>query len=163
METILRSGFNTLGDDELIEACIGPTVRRVMGKSLTDKLRLTSVLTSGQHALLMFRILQGHSSEGVQALFYQLSYLFVHKGVWLEFKKGLNYFGDKALTRIADRLEAAYNAIATDGAAPGPTDVSSQALLAPLDKDLRAKMPTFVKCVAARIRQRPGDFICIVE
>ncbi len=97
-----------MDDDVLIEACIGPTVRRVMGKSLTAKLRLTGRLNSGQRALLMFRMLQGHSGGGTLALFRQLSYLFSHKGVWLGFKKGLKSFGDTALGQLADRLEKAW-------------------------------------------------------
>ena len=168
METILRAEFAAMDDDALIEACIGPTVRRVAGKSLTDKLRLTGGLTGGQRSLLMFRVLQGHSSGGTLMLFRQLAYLFRHKGVWLGFKKGLKSFGDAALGQLADRLEKAWTEVVASGsgldnrpewdASPGMS-----ADLEPLDRDLREKMPGFVRSVAASIRKKPDEFIRIVD
>ena len=168
METILRAEFTAMDDDALIEACIGPTVRRVSGKSLTDKLRLTGGLTGGQRGLLIFRVLQGHSSSGTLMLFRRTAHLFRHKGVWLGFKKGLKSFGDAALGQLADRLEKAWAEIAASGlgldsrtewdASPGVT-----AVLEPLDRDLREKMPGFVRSVAASIRRKPEEYIRIVD
>ncbi len=37
------------------------------------------------------------------------------------------------------------------------------AALEPLDRDMREKMPGFVQSVAARIRQKPDEYIRIVD
>ena len=168
METITRAEFTTMEDNALIEACIGPTVRRVMGKSLTDKLRLTGGLTGGQRALLMFRMLQGHSGGGTLELFRQLSYLLIHKGVWLGFKKGLKSFGDAALGRLADRLEKAWTEVTASGSGldnrfEWEAGSGMSADLEPLDRDLREKMPGFVRSVAVSIRKKPDEYIIILE
>ncbi len=154
-------------DDALIEACIGPTLRRMMGKSLTDKVRLTGGLTSGQRALLMFKMVQGHCGGGTLALFRQLSYLLIHKGVWMGIKKGFDHFGDRALGQLADRLEAAYLVIAADSPALAgwerDTSPAVSAMLEPLDRDLREQMPAYIKTVVSSIRRRPDEYVRVVD
>ncbi len=168
MEIISRAEFIALEDDALIEASIGPTVRRVKGKSLTDKFRLTGRLTDGQRALLMFRMLQGHSEGGSLALFRQMSYLFSHKGVWMGFKKGLKSFKDRELGQLADRLEKAWNQVVAhvselDGWNEWEVGPIVSADLEPLDRNLRELMPGFVRSVAACIRRHPEEYIRIVD
>lgn len=167
METISRAELNTLEDDALIEACVGPTVRRIMGRSLTDKMRLTGGLTSGQRALLMFRMVQGHCGGGTLALFRQLSYLLIHKGVWMGIKKGFGHFGNRALGQLAHRLEAAYLVIAADGLAltdwERDTSPAVSTMLEPLDRDLREQMPAYMKTVASSIRRRPDEYVRVVD
>lgn len=52
-----------------------PTIQQVRGKNFVVKSEVYSHLTTGKRALLMFQMLYGHTSKGVEEFYSHLSYL----------------------------------------------------------------------------------------
>src|SRR5574340_156321 len=97
-----RQLFDSLGDLELAEACIGPTIQRVRGKDLAVKAHVYTELTPGQRALLMFWVVYGHAQSGMPRFFCELDYLLSQTGFRAELKAGMRFFADDRMLGLLE-------------------------------------------------------------
>lgn len=160
MITVKREDFEILEDDALIWTCIGPTILNIRGRNFSVKSEEYALLNPGQRALLMFRVLYGHSSNGVGELYSHLAYLLVNPGVWSQLKNGVTFFGDDDMAQIIEKMETIYQG-QKEGVFEKNAEVSES--LNDLNQALRETLPLSVKLVASYIRSHAEEFVQIVD
>jgi hypothetical protein len=172
--TVKQKDFEEWNDTLLIWKCIEPTILQIRGKNFTIKSEAYSHLTAGQRALLMFQMLYGHTSTGIEDFFSHQSYLLSNQGVWSQQEKGMQYFGDCDMVQLLERMEAVYLSLTTEefkanveqhnvpitGIDKG---VELSETLSLLNKSLRDTLPLTIKRVAAYIRNNVDEFVQIIE
>ncbi len=174
MITIKRKDFETLNDVSLIWTCIGPTITQIRGKDFVVKSEAYAPLNPGQRALLMFQVLYGHSSNGVEEFFSHLSYLLINKGVWSQLKKGMKYFGDYDMAQILEKMDIVYQSLKaedynenTELHSVYTTCVYKNAELSEsisnINKSLSETLPLSIKMVASYIRENTHEFVQLIE
>jgi hypothetical protein len=172
--TMNRQLFDSLDNLELAEACIEPTIQQVRGKDLTVKARVYAELAPGQRALLMFRILYGHSQNGVTQFYCEIYYLLSQPEMWSELKAGMRFFGDAAMAGFLEEMERVYRVLEARIRQEGPArrnlsakdvddDAELHASLSRLDASYHENAPATLKRVCAFIRNNPGTFLQIED
>jgi hypothetical protein len=156
-----RSEFEAHSDASLVWACIEPTVREIRGRSLAVKMEASHSLTEGQRALLMFQVIYGHAQNGIEAMFVQLSYLFSKNGLWNEFMRSAQFFGDEQFLVILRDIAALFplweESTSSTGKAEDSIDIKEA--MGKLNSDLDKTLPATLKRVASYIRSNPTQFI----
>jgi hypothetical protein len=170
--TVKRKDFEALNDVSLIWTCIEPTIQQIRGKNFAIKSEAYSHLNTGQRALLMFQMLYGHTSKGVEEFYSHLSYLLSNKGVWAQLKKGIQYFGDYDMMQILEKMGIGFQSLETkefkesaeqhNGLAPGiDKNAELSASMNLLNKSLSDTLPLTIQLVATYIRNHADEFVQI--
>ncbi len=172
--TMKRQLFESLGDIELANACIGPTIEQIRGKDVTVKARVYAQLTIAQRALLMFWVLYGHSQGGVAQFYCEVDYLLSQPEMWPELKAGMRFFGDDAMAELLEEMEQVYRVLESRISQENITrrnvsakdiddDAELHTVVRRLDAMYREIAPATPKRVYAYIRNNPGEFLQIEE
>ena len=172
--TVEQKDFEALDDISLIWTCIGPTIQQIRGKSFAVKSEVYAPLNPGQRALLMFQILYGHTSNGVEEFYSHLAYLLSNRGVWSQLKKGMQYFGDHGMVQILEKMDTVFQSLETEEFEEAReqhnvlitgTDKNAElyAAISLLNKSFSAALPLSVKLVAAYIRDNTDEFVQFVD
>jgi len=103
-----RSMFDALDDASLIWACVEPIIARMRGREHAVKESLYARLSASQRALMMFQVLRGHSSSGLEEFFRLVPYLPSHECIWQELQKAVKTFGDDAFAQLLREIEIEY-------------------------------------------------------
>jgi uncharacterized protein YlzI (FlbEa/FlbD family) len=168
-----RKDFEALNDVSLIWTCIEPTIQQVRGKNFVVKSDVYAQLSTGQRALLMFQMLYGHTSNGVEEFYSHLSYLLLNKGVWLQLKNGMRYFGDYDMIQVLEKVELFFQRLKMeefkDSEEPHNilagfdknAELSASMLL--LNRSLRETLPSTTKRVATYIRENVNEFVQFID
>ena len=82
-----RSAFDALDDAALIWACVEPIIAQARGMDHAVIESLYAQLSASQRALMMFQVLRGHSSSGLEEFFRLVPYLPSHESIWQELQK----------------------------------------------------------------------------
>jgi hypothetical protein len=170
--TVKRKDFEALNDILLIWKCIEPTIQQIRGKNFVVKSEVYSHLTSGQRALLMFQMLYGHTSNGVEEFYTHQSYLLSNKGVWSQLKKGMQYFGDLDMVQILERMDIVYQSLKTEEFKESAEqknasftgidkNVELSVSISTLNKSLRDTLPITIKPHISEIIQRSSCSLLI--
>lgn len=165
-----RQVFDKLDDISLIWACIEPTIQQIRGKNFAVKSEVSTHLTTGQRALLMFQMLYGHTIKGVAEFYSHVSYLLSKKGVWSELKNGIEYFSDYSMMRLLGEMEEVYHVLEENYLKEGAdcfniyiSDIDKNSELQTLidrhDAMLLEILPTTINLIGTYIRSRPGEFV----
>jgi hypothetical protein len=171
--TMKRKDFEALNDVSLIWTCIEPTIQQVRGKNFVVKSDVYAQLSTGQRALLMFQMLYGHTSNGVEEFYSHLSYLLLNKGVWSQLKNGMRYFGDYDMIQVLEKVELFFQRLKMeefkDSEEPHNilagfdknAELSASMLL--LNRSLRDTLPSTTKRVATYIRENVNEFVQFID
>lgn len=163
-----RRLFYSLDDASLIWTCIEPTIQQIQGKNFAVKSEVSTHLTAGQRALLMFQMLYGHTHNGVAEFYYHVSYLLSKKGVWSEMKNGMQYFRDYSMMQLLGEMEEVYHALEENNLKGSLElldvnnlikDSKLQEVISRHDKMLFEILPQTQKLVSAYIRNNPCEFV----
>ena len=168
---IRRNDFEVLNDVSLIWACIEPTIQLIRGKNFIVKSEVYAHLTTGQQALLMFQVLYGHTTKGIEEFYSHLSYLLSNKGVWSQLKNGMQYFGDYEMLHILEKMDGIFQSLKTEKfieaveqhnvlIAKNP-ELSASMII--LNQSLSDVFPSSIKRVATYIRKNPDEFVQIID
>lgn len=171
--TMKQKDFETLDDVSLIWACIEPTIQQVRGRSFTIKSEVYTTLTPGQRALLMFQMLYGHTTNGIETFFSHQAYLLSNQGVWSQMKKGMEYFGDHDMSQLLEKINIVFQSQNKEEFIESAeqrnvfvADIDQNAELSAsmglLDKSLKDTIPLSMKRVATYIRNNINEFAPIV-
>jgi hypothetical protein len=172
--TMRQKDFESFDDVSLIWACIEPTIQQVRGRNFTIKTEVYTTLTPGQRALLMFQMLYGHTTNGIEAFFSHLTYLLTNKGVWSQLKKGMEYFEDYDMIQILDKMNAVFQGLNRDEfiesaeqnnvlIADVDQSVELKTEISLLNKSLMDTIPLSINRVATYIRNNINEFVQIVD
>jgi hypothetical protein len=172
--TVKRKDFESLNDVSLIWTCIQPAIQQVRGKNFAVKSEVYAHLTSGQRALLMFQVLYGHTSKGIEEFYSNLSYLLSNKGVWSQLKKGMQYFGDYDMVQILEKMDIVFQSIKTEEfkesaeqhnvlIARIDKNAELSASMSLLNKSLSDTLPLTIKLVATYIRDNVDEFVQFID
>jgi hypothetical protein len=161
-----RRAFETMDDAALIWACVEPVIAKIRGRDHGVKEAAYAQLTAGQRALMMFQVLRGHSSSGLEEFFRLVPHLPSREGIWRALRKAMRYFGDDAFAQLLLEIEADYRAFMNTSAdagiegscAPGNREESLQAVQRH-DPPLREAISGAEGLIAARIRSDWGEFL----
>ncbi|MHB8061929.1 MAG: hypothetical protein ACYDG2_04725 [Ruminiclostridium sp.] len=168
--TVKRNEFEALNDVSLIWTCIEPTIQQIRGKNFVVKSEAYSHLTTGQRALLMFQMLYGHTSKGVEEFYFNLSYLLINEGVWSQLKKGMQYFEDYDMVQVLEKMDIVFQSQKTEEFEKSAeqhkvliadTDKNAElsASMSLLNKSLSDTLPLSIKLVATYIRDNADEFV----
>ncbi len=174
MITVKRKDFEALNDVSLIWTCIGPTIQQIRGKDFVVKSEAYAPLNPGQRALLMFQVLYGHTSNGVEEFYSHLSYLLINKAVWPQLKKGMKYFGDYDMVQILEKMDIAYQSLKVDeyneNTEPHSVYITGtykkaelSESLSNINKSLSDTLPLSIKLVASYIRDNVNEFVQLTD
>lgn len=171
--TIKQKDFEAFEDASLIWACIEPTIQQVRGKSFTIKSEVYVTLTPGQRALLMFQMLYGHTTNGIETFFSHLAYLLSNQGVWSQLKKGMEYFGDQDMVQILEKMNTVFqnqnreefieSAEQNNVLVDFDQDVELSASVNLLNKSLSDTIPLSIERVATYIRNNINEYAQIIK
>lgn len=172
--TVKQKDFEEWNDTLLIWKCIEPTILQIRGKNFTIKSEAYAHLTAGQRALLMFQMLYGHTSNGVEEFYSHQSYLLSNQGVWSQQKKGMQYFGDDDMVQLLEKMETVYQSLKTEEFKESieqhnvpiignDKGVELSETMSLLNKSLRDTLPLTIKRVTAYIRNNVDEFVQFIE
>jgi hypothetical protein len=166
--------FEILNDSSLIWTCVEPTILKIRGKNFVVKSEAYSQLNTGQRALLMFQILYGHTSTGVEEFYAHQSYLLSNKKVWSQMKNGMQYFEDSDMLKILEQMDNLFQRLETE--AFNENREQQNASIADLDrkvelsesinlinKSLREILPFTIIRVATYIRNHTDEFVEFID
>lgn len=149
LPAIEQSAMDSLDDSALIWVCIEPVIRQIRGKSISKKKEVSSRLTPGQQALLMFQVFYGHAGDGIAGFYNSTSYLLSDKGFWNELIKGMEYFGCHSMAELIYEMKEQY--------------AEQIDIAADHDSALERLLPMEVEMVGSYIRCHPAEFIRIIR
>ncbi|SDM85477.1 DMP19 family protein [Acetanaerobacterium elongatum] len=172
--TIKQGDFESLNDVSLIWACIEPTITQIRGKSYIVKSEAYATLNPGQRALLMFQVLYGHTSNGIEEFYFHLSYLLSNKDVWSQLKKGMQYFEDFDMLQILEDMDVIFQSMKTEEFKNNTeqrntliTDIDRNAELFAsmnlLNKSFSVTLLSTIQRVAAYIRNNANEFVQLID
>ena len=164
-----RKEFGTMDDSSLIWACVEPIIAMVRGRDHAVKESTYAQLTAAQKALMMFQVLRGHSSDGLEEFFRLVPHLPSREGIWRELRKTMTYFGDDAFAQLLGEIEADYRAILRTGMVAGTDEpynagklMDGPELIETVrkhDRSLREAILRAEALIAARIRSDWAEFL----
>lgn len=171
---VKRKDFKEWNDSLLIWKCIEPTIQQIRGRNFVVKSEAYSRLTKGQRALLMFQMLYGHTSNGVEEFYSHQSYLLSNEGVWSQLKIGMQYLGDCDMVQILEKMDIVYHSLKTEelkesaeqhNASSAATDKNAElsSSMSLLNKSLSDTIPITIKLVATYIRNNAEEFVQFIE
>lgn len=165
LANISRNAFETMDDDSLIWACVEPIIMRVRGRDHSVKEGTYAQLSAAQRALMMFQVLRGHSSSGLDEFFRLVPHLPSREGIWQELQKAMLYFGDDAFAQLLREIEADYRAMLSTGADAGDPKGSLEFLQAVRrhDRPFHEAIAKAEGLIAARIRSDPAEYVELQE
>ncbi|NIK25885.1 hypothetical protein [Paenibacillus lupini] len=102
--TISRKLFEVLGDDELRQACMGPIVEQIRGKSPAVKSQALAELNPSQQALFMYGVWFDHAKQSPMELYCWTAQMLSQPGYWEGVTKALKYFENEAMSVILEEL-----------------------------------------------------------
>lgn len=170
LAAINQQVFDSLDDAALIWTCIEPTIQKIRGRNSAVKGDAYTELSEGQRALLMFQVMYGHTSTGIVEFYSLVPYLPSGRGIWIELKKGMQYFSDNSMLRLLGEMEGDYCALEEKILASG-TERLDVCINNP-DKDshlmssikqhnlmFRETIPNTIKLISSYIRNNPSEFV----
>lgn len=158
---INRHEFDTLESNTLAWACIEPVIQQIYAKDFTVKAQVYAQLTVGQRALLMFKMLHGHTNYGVTEFFDLIPHLPGQSQVWGELQSGMVYFGDEAMLHLLQKMEQVYHALKTGK--QHADDLEFRAAVESLNERYFEVAPLTLKRIGAFIRNNPHEFVQIED
>jgi BMFP domain-containing protein YqiC len=172
--TVKRKDFEALNDVSLIWTCIEPTIQQIRGKNFVVKSEAYASLNPGQRALLMFQVLYGHSSNGIEEFYLHLSYLLSNKEVWSQLKNAMRYFKDYDMAQILEKMDIVFQSLTAEEFNENAeqhnvliTSVNKNAELSEsisiLNKSLSETLPLSIKLVASYIRDNVDEFVQLID
>ena len=154
---IKRQIFDSLDDIQLVWTCIEPTIQQIRGKNFVVKSEVYAHLTTGQRALLMFQMLYGHTSRGIEEFYSHQSYLLSNKGVWEQLKKGMQYFGDSGMLQLLEEMDIVYQCVKTEKLESEHNKLIGT--IRQINKTLFDILPTTINLIGNYIRNNPNEFV----
>lgn len=173
MELKARLTYNemdTLDDARLLWVCAEPFISKIRGKSPDVKQQVFQELASGQQALYLFQIMNGHTRSVSELYWFSCEYL-GQPALWAKMKQTFRELGCHALVSIYERIEAEL----------GPRQAAAQAAGVPvtvldLERDTglfrqvaellavyRTAAGEAVRIIAAGIRSHVHDYASLEE
>jgi hypothetical protein len=163
--------FEALDDEALESACFEPIIqayKKIQTEGGDFSTGLFKELSRGQQALFVFRAWFNHAVKSEADFYWWSAYFMAQPERWSGLKKGLIFFGDRAILQVIERIEEILNRrnhprslenFDVSFNADLKNDPELMSSVIQLYHNLHVAASTTHTLISAWIRDHPNDFV----